>query len=170
MNIYQLIFGKQASFDEANAAPVYDALLMRRDFSTAILILKAAIAEDDARAMGVYGALYATGHGVEKDMEEAYCWFLQAANRGDIPSQLVLGMLLAGDVCIPTNKSEAAYWLYRAALAGNWRAIKALEALTEKDRSVVGPHFSEEELNRLLYSAMKKRLSMPKQTTTQGGN
>ena len=170
MNIYQLLFGKQASFEEASAKPAYNALLMRRDFSTAILILKAAIAEDDARAMGVYGALYATGHGVEKDMEEAYCWFLQAANRGDIPSQLVLGMLLAGDVGIPTNRIEAAYWLYRASLAGNWRAIKVLEALTEKDRSVVGPHFSEEELNRLLYSAMKKRLSMPKQTTTQGGN
>ena len=170
MNIYQLIFGRQESFDEANNAPAYDALLMPSDFSSAIPMLKVAIAKEDARAMGIYGALYAAGHGVEKDMEEAYCWFLQAANRGDIPSQLVLGMLLAGDVCIPTNKSEAAYWLYRAALAGNWRAIKALEALTEKDRSVVGPHFSEEELNRLLYSAMKKRLSMPKQTTTQGGN
>lgn len=58
MNIYQLIFGKQASFDEANAAPTYDALLMRRDFSAAIPMLKAAIAEKDARAMWAFMGRY----------------------------------------------------------------------------------------------------------------
>lgn len=82
MNIYQLIFGKQKSFDEANTRPAYDGLLMRRDFSAAIPILKVAIAKEDARAMGIYGSLYATGHGVTKNMEEAYCWLLHDANRG----------------------------------------------------------------------------------------
>ena len=170
MNLYELIFGKQESFDENNDAPTYDSPLLRRDFSTAIPMLRVAIAKEDARAMGAYGALCASGHGVEKDMEEAYCWLLQAANRGDVPSQLALGMLLAGDVGVPTNRTEAAYWLYRASWAGNWRAIKALEALTEKDRSVVGRYFSEEELNRLLYSAMKNHLSTPSRTTTQERN
>ena len=133
MNIYELIFGKPASVRDVQDAPAYDAPLRRRDFSAALPLVRAAIAKDDARAMGAYGALYATGHGLEKDLDEAYCWFLQGAHRGDVPSQLALGMLLAGGLGTPINRTEAAYWLYRASLAGNRRAIQVLEALTEKD-------------------------------------
>ena len=170
MNIYELIFGKPASVRGIQDTPSYDAPLQRHDFSAALPLLRAAIAKDDARAMGVYGALYATGHGFEKDLNEAYCWFLQGAHRGDVPSQLALGMLLAGGLGTPINRSEAAYWLYRASLSGNQHAIQVLETLTEKDRSLVGPHFSEEELNRLLYSAMKNRLATRVRTPLQRRN
>ena len=159
MHIYELIFGKPAPDSDVQGAPAYDAPLRRQDFSAAIPLLRAAIAQEDARAMGAYGALCATGLGIEKNVHEAYCWFLQGAHRGDVPAQVALGMLLAGGLGTPTNRTEAAYWLYRAGLAGNQRAIKALEALTEKDHSVIGPHFTEEELYRLLYSATAIRVA-----------
>ena len=167
MSIYELIFGKHAPDSAVQGPPAYDNPLRHRDFSAALPLLRAAIAQEDARAMGAYGALCATGLGIEKNLHEAYCWFLQSAHRGDVPAQVALGMLLAGGLGTPINRTEAAYWLYRASLAGNQRAIKILEALTEKDHSVIGPHFTAEELYRLLYSAtairVATRVSPPKQ-------
>jgi len=117
----------------------------------------AAMALEDARAMGCYGALCATGQGVEKDLNEAYRWFLQAANRGDVPAQVALGLCLAEGLGAPMNRTEAANWLYRAGMAGNRRAIEALEALTMKDCSAIGPLFTEAELIHFLYTFKKAR-------------
>ncbi len=150
MNIDALVFGSGEPVRDTQGDPAYDAPLRRRDFAAALPLLRAAMAREDARAMGCYGALCATGQGVEKDLYEAYCWFLQAANRGDVPAQVALGLCLAGGLGVPMNRTEAANWLYRG-------AIEALEALTMKDCSVIGPHFTEAELIHLLYTFKKAR-------------
>jgi len=157
MNIDALVFGSEEPVRDTQGDPAYDAPLRRRDFTAALSLLRAAMAREDTRAMGCYGALCATGQGVEKDLSEAYCWFLQAANRGDVPAQVALGLCLAGGLGVPMNRTEAANWLYRAGMTGNRRAIEALEALTMKDCSVIGPHFTEAELIHLLYTFKKAR-------------
>lgn len=141
--------------------PAYVALINSRDYAAALPLLRAAMGMEDARAMGAYAAMCATGNGVEKNLEEAYAWFLQAANRGDIPSQVALGMCLASGKGVAVNRLEGAFWLYRASKSGSVRAMKGLRDLTEKDRSVIGPHFSEDELNAMCYQLIKLESIQP---------
>ena len=64
----------------------YTESLLNRAYTDALPILRAAIADEDALAMGLLGTLYMLGHGVDKDEQEAYLWFRQGAVRGDVPS------------------------------------------------------------------------------------
>ena len=128
----------------------YLAPLARRDYAAAVPFLKAAMRREDARAMGIMAALTALGRGVEKDPADACAWFRQAANRGHVPSQAALGMCLTGGLGTAINNKEAAYWLYRAGKAGNMHAIEVLGALAFRDHSVVGAHFTEDELCELV--------------------
>lgn len=153
MNFLDSFFGG-TSHEDATPAP-YVAPLERRDYAAAIPLLKAAMNQDDARAMGLMAALSALGRGVDKDPIEACCWFRQAATRGHVPSQAALGMCLAAGLGAPADNKEAAYWLYRAGTAGNLQAIEVLGALAYRDNSVVGEHFSEDELCRLVLQLRK---------------
>lgn len=151
MNILDSLFGKATSDTDAQHSPPYAEALNRRDYAAALPLLQQAIARDDARAMGAYAALLALGRGVEKNSQEAYCWFRQGATRGDVRSQVSLGMCLAGGTGTPIDRVEAGYWLYRAGKAGSLEAIAILGELSDRDHSIVGPHFSEDELIDLVY-------------------
>lgn len=165
MKILDKFFGEQVSDEDTHDPPSYNEALSRGDFTAAAALLKAAIAREDARAMGAYAAMCALGCGVEKDPVEAYLWFLQGATRGDVRSQVALGMCLAGGVGTPLNRLEGAYWLYRAGKAGSMLAIEVLGALAYKDNSIVGPHFSEGELIGLCYQLKKSACRVPASNT-----
>ena len=113
--------------------------------------------------MGLMAAMTALGRGVERDPVDACCWFRQAAVRGHVPSQAALGMCLAAGLGTPCDRKEAAYWLYRAGVSGNRQAIEVLGELAYQDHSIVGPHFSEDDLCRLVLGLRK---SAPKATNT----
>lgn len=162
-NLDSLWKGTPSAQDTQNKLS-YQALIEDRDFEAEISLLRAAIANENARAMGAYGAMHALGHGIQKNSQEAYCWFLQGATHGDIRSQVALGMCLAAGFGTAMNRKEAAYWLYRAGKAGNFQAIEMLGMLAFKDHSIVGSHFSEAELIRLCYEHQKK-LRMPRAPT-----
>lgn len=154
MSFLDKFFGDDLSQKDKAVAP-YVAPLKRRDYVAAVPLLQDAMRQDDARAMGLMAALTALGRGVEKDPVDACNWFRQAANRGHVPSQAALGMCLAAGLGATANNTEAAFWLYKAGVAGNTQAIEVLGALAYKDSSVVGPHFSEDELCRLVLSLRK---------------
>lgn len=154
MSFLDNLLGNDLSQKDKVAAP-YIEPLERRDYVAAVPLLKDAMRRDDARAMGLMAALTALGRGVEKDPVDACNWFRQAANRGHLPSQAALGMCLAAGLGAPADNKEAAYWLYKAGVAGSMQAIEVLGALAYKDNSVVGPHFSEDELCRLVVSLRK---------------
>lgn len=153
MNFLDSFFGA-TSHEDVTPAP-YVAPLEQRDYAAAVPLLKVAMRQDDARAMGLMAALSALGRGVDKDPIEACCWFRQAATRGHVPSQAALGMCLAAGLGAPADNKEAAYWLYRAGTAGSMQAIEVLGALAYRDNSVVGEHFSEDELCRLVLQLHK---------------
>lgn len=149
MSFIDTLLGSGASHDDVpNHA--YMLPLAKRDYATALPLLKSATARDDARAMGILAALYALGRGVEKDPVEACAWFRQSAVRGDAQSQTALGLCLANGKGTAANPKEAAYWLWRAAQAGVMQAISLLGALADRHPSVVGEHFSEDELCAML--------------------
>ena len=150
MSFLDKIFGSFTSGNES-----YDELLKRGDYAGAVPLLKAAVRQDDERAMGLMATLTAFGRGVEKDAEEACCWFRQAAVRGHVVSQAALGICLATGAGTRVDRDEAAYWLFRAGKAGNRQAIEALGAIAFEDHSIVGKHFTEEELCRLVVRLRK---------------
>lgn len=164
MNILDKLFGAVEK-DSHDPPRSYNEALSRRDFKAAAPLLKVAIAREDPRAMGAYAAMCALGHGVPKDIKEAYCWFLQGATRGDLCSQVALGLCLARGIGTALNRLEAAYWLYRAGKAGSMLAIKVLGDLAYADNSVVGPYFSEDELIRLCYQLKKSACRAPASNT-----
>lgn len=170
-NVLKALFQPNASAKDAQPDPAYVAPMKRRDYRTAAPLLLAAIAREDARAMGAYAALCALGRGVEKNPQEAYCWFLQGATRGDRKSQVALGMCHAAGMGTAANRKEAAYWLYRAGKAGSLQAIEFLSDLAFKDHSIVGPHFTEEELIDLLYHYRNEvvRRTAARKSDRQGG-
>lgn len=153
MSFLDSFLGANTTHD--GVAPAYLPPLLRRDYVAAVPLLKAAMRRDDARAMGLMAALTALGRGVKKDPVDACCWFRQAAARGHAPSQAALGMCLASGLGTQADNKEAAYWLYRAGKAGSIQAIEVLGALAYKDHSVVGPHFTEDELCKLVLQLRK---------------
>ena len=155
MKFFESLLGTASHEDAAPPRP-YVAPLLRRDYAAAVPLLKAAMNKADACAMGLFAALSALGRGVEKNPEDACAWFRQAANLNHVPSQAALGMCLAGGLGAPLNRKEAAYWLYRAGKAGSMQAIEVLGALAYKDNSVVGEHFTEDELCKLV-TRMRKQ-------------
>lgn len=149
MSLLDNFFTDSRSPPGAEVAP-YVRFLEQRDYTAAIPLLKTAIADEDARAMGFLAALYMLGHGVHKDPQEAYLWFRQAANRGDLPSQTALGMCLAGGRGTKVDYDEAAFWFFRAGSAGYMMAISMLGWLVDRHPSVVGAHFTEDQVCDLL--------------------
>lgn len=125
----------------------YTQALLLKSYDDALLPLQTAIADNDARAMGLLGTLYMLGHGVAKDEQEAYLWFRQGAVRGDLPSQTALGLCLAAGRGTPVNRSEAVFWLSHAALAGTAVAIEVLSWLIRRHPSLVGEQFSHAQLH-----------------------
>jgi TPR repeat protein len=124
----------------------YIRALEKKDYKAALPLIAEAIRRDDGQAMAFLGAMTAMGLGVEKDSKSACGWFRQAATHGNVASQAALGMCLASGIGIRKDRQEAAYWLYRAGCAGNMKSIEALAALAYQDASVVGEHFSEDQL------------------------
>ena len=161
MTILDKFLRKISDEKDVRNEDTYDAALTRKDYAAAVPLLREAIAKDDARAMGAFAAMCATGNGIAKDPEEACIWFRQAATRGDAASQWALGMCLSGGVGTPANLSEGVYWLFRASKAGNRRAFEILEPMVEKNKSLIGPHFSEAELLALSWQFKKSESRLP---------
>jgi TPR repeat protein len=128
----------------------YMQALMRQDYDGALLPLRTAIAQSDARAMGLLGTLYMLGHGVARDEQEAYLWFRQGAIRADLPSQIALGLCLAGGRGTAVNHSEAVFWLYQSARAGATVAMEMLGWLISRHPELVGEHFTQAEVTAVV--------------------
>ena len=89
-------------------------------------------AEGHAGAQSRLAEMYFAGRGVGRDVAAALRWFRAAAERGDIPAQVNLGMILAqgGD------PAEAVKWLRRAAGQGDADAMANLATLYLTGRGV----------------------------------
>jgi TPR repeat protein len=133
-----------------STSPPYQETLSRRDYAGALPHLRRSVADGDADAMAILGGLLAMGRGMDKDPVEACLWFRQAAVRNALAGQAALGVCLASGTGTPIDFDEAAYWLYRAGSRGHRGAVDVLAALAFHHHDLVGEHFSEEALIRLV--------------------
>lgn len=151
-------FLRKKDVPKVEAKALYIEALERQDYDTAIVLLRQAASQEDARAMGFLGVLTSLGRGIDKNHEDACAWFRQAAVRGDVRSQTVFGICLVNGLGVAKNHDEAAYWLFKAGMAGSLEAISALADLALADHSVVGKHFSEDQLCQLVRMLGKQHL------------
>lgn len=134
----------------AGEDPPYYAPLKAGDYAAAVPLLQEAIRQEDCHAMGVMASLLAMGRGVSKNIEEAVLWYRQAAVRGDVFSQTAFGLCLATGAGVAKDPQEGAYWLFKAATAGHRTAAESLGDLVLKDQSLVGKHFSMDDVAQLM--------------------
>jgi TPR repeat protein len=89
-------------------------------------------AAGDAEAQYDLGAYYYDGRGVSRDFEEAYRWFLAAAEHGHPKAQANAGLMNYLGRGVPRDEAEACKWLALAAEAGDEGARVSLESARKK--------------------------------------
>jgi TPR repeat protein len=131
--------------------PDYILAIAKDQFEDAVPLLRTAVARDDANAMAVLGSVLLTGRGgVPRDPEEGAAWLRQAAVRGHLDAQALFAACLASGIGVAVNEQEAALWAFRAAKGGKSSATRLLHTLCFKNRALVGPHFTQEEVDDLV--------------------
>jgi len=77
------------------------------------------LAEDgDHRAMYALGSMYAAGHGVPMDLQEALKWFRKAATYGRPDAQYKIGVMYDRGLGLKQNYRKALHWYGKAAKNG----------------------------------------------------
>lgn len=82
--------------------------------------------QGDALAEYELGRLYYQGKGVPQSYEEAFRWYLEAANKGSAKAQFSLGDMYYRGVGVPKDYAEALRWIQKAADQGDAKAESAL--------------------------------------------
>ena len=100
------------SFEEGKQA------YLKKDYVTALKILKPLAENGNAKAQITMGLMYDYGHGVDKDPAESIKWYRMAAEQGEPLVQLDLGIKYFQGQGVKQNYQEAAKWWEMSANAG----------------------------------------------------
>jgi TPR repeat protein len=79
----------------AGANPIEDAVAAynKRDFATALRLLRPLADQGNAEAQNNLGIMYRNGQGVPRDAAAALTWFHKAAEQGEPVAQLNIGLM-----------------------------------------------------------------------------
>ena len=98
--------------------------------------MQAAEAGNDSQAQYVLGDFYRYGEGVEINHNEAFRWYILAAEQTLVEAEYMTGILIADGIGAPENDFMALRWLRKAAQQGHARAFYALGEMYEKGEGV----------------------------------
>ncbi len=114
-----LTAGAALATDDWNAAA---AAYKRRDYATAVRILKKLAEQGLAKAQNELGRMYVYGLGVPRNYAEAVKWYRRAAAQGDVRAQYNLGVCHDLGQGVPRSIDKAVKWFRLAAAQGHPRA------------------------------------------------
>jgi uncharacterized protein len=116
------------------AGPLEDATTAfeRRDFATAVRLLRPLADQGNAEAQMRLGFMYVAGEGIPQDYVEALKWFRLAADQGQANAQCFLGLMYFEGRGVPQDYVSAHMWLNLAAAGGIEDATEYRHALTAK--------------------------------------
>ena len=103
--------------------------IVRRDFTSALTIIKPLAEQGNVAAQINLGNLYMKGWGVEQNYHLAQHWYLKAAEQGERMAQTKLGILYYYGLGIDKDLAEAARWFQKAAESGETSAQTILGSL-----------------------------------------
>jgi hypothetical protein len=119
---------------EIPAGPIEDATaaLERRDFATALQLLRPLAERGNADAQMKLGFLYVAGGGIPQDYAAAVKWFHLAADQGQANAQCFLGLMYFEGRGVRRDYVSAHMWLNLAAAGGIEDAAEYRDVLTAK--------------------------------------
>ena len=98
--------------------------------------LQAAALAGDVHAQFFLANRYKAGQGVPQDVNQAFAWYLKAAQLGAAPAQLNVGQMYAQGRGVNRDMAQAKQWLQRAAKQGDNRASYNLALLEEREQNL----------------------------------
>ena len=131
MGFLDKLFGSTASGEAGLAA--YD----RKDYATAIKLLRPLAGAGNASVQALMGGMYNEGQGVPQDYKEAVKWWRLAAEQRDVGAQTNLGVMYAKGQGVPQDYKEAVKWWRLAAEQGAADAQFNLGAMYAKGQGVL---------------------------------
>jgi TPR repeat protein len=108
---------------------------MAKNFAQALSSLQRAVAANDARAMGVLGYMYETGHGVNSDPTRAFAQFRRAADLGNGDAMHELARCYQLGIGTAPNAAEAQRWLKAGEAAGIDAGPRQTNTRTQPDQA-----------------------------------
>ena len=125
-------------FGTAMAGPLEDAKAAaeRRDFATALQILRPLAEQGNAAAQTALGVIYEHGQGVPQDFVQAVIWYNEGAYQGDPDAQSNLGAMYANGWGVPQDYAQAVVWYRQAGERGNAGAQRNLGLMYEHGQGV----------------------------------
>ncbi len=100
--------------------------------SEEVALLRATAEQGDAEAQYDLGVMYANGHGVAQDYEEAAQLYRAAAEQGLAEAQYTLGVMYVNGQGIAQDYAEAYAWSGTAAAQGFGGAEESRQAVLER--------------------------------------
>ena len=113
-----------------------DAAFRKRDYATALQLLRPLAEQGFAKAQYDLGAMYSSGLGVARDYAEAVKWYRLAAAVGFAKAQYGLGTMYARGEGVPQDYAEALTWYRLSADQGFVGAQYTLGELYAKGEGV----------------------------------
>ena len=99
---------------------------MREDYATALEEFRALAELGSIAAQNNLGLMYARGHGVTQNYQEARSWYVRAARQSDPVACYNLGLIHLHGQGVPPSNVEAYKWFALAFAFGNDRAQRNL--------------------------------------------
>ena len=100
---------------EAKAVEDAKQLIRVKDFQGAAHVLTELAEQGDAEGQYMLAVMYRNGHGVDRDLNQAFNWFLKAAQNKHLKAQYELGMCYKNGLGTQKDLVQAKLWLTRAA-------------------------------------------------------
>lgn len=115
--------GKTISLEDGNKpnTSLDEALeaINNEDYSTALRLLHPLAKQGDSDAQFLIGLSYSGGLGVEKDLHEAFTWFLKAAEQENAEAQFAVAGCYIRGVGVKEDGDKSFTWALRAAEQGH---------------------------------------------------
>ena len=119
-----------APFDDAYAA------YLRRDYATALRLLRPLVDQGSADAQDILAVMYFVGEGMPQNRAEAIRLYRLAAEQGNAHAQDTLGFVYLDGVGVQQDYAEAAKWFRMAADQGDVDAQFKLGGMYERGNGV----------------------------------
>jgi ankyrin repeat protein len=121
-----------------------------RDYESAFDIYDTLARSGNPQAAFLLASMYRLGRGVDKDLELADIWMLEAGNAGHAGAQYNLGQSLSSQ---NQNRESARDWFEKAALQGHAMAAESLKALGRQTQVVITDMTVEQRNNALMQAS-----------------
>jgi TPR repeat protein len=129
-----LVLGYMAGYTIAVAGPFDDALAAynRREYGTALQLMRPLAEQGNSEAQNGMGALYYHGYGVTQDFKEAIKWYRLAAAQGNLEAQLNLGSMYYEGEGVAEDLTHSHMWLSIVADRGYGDAVKMRDTVKKE--------------------------------------